>query len=179
MSDPNQYPSRELPKQQEPQPEQPACCPMARGGRSWMLWGLLIALFGVYLISNRQASVASAVPWQEDLTAALGTAKEKHQPLLIKFHAPWCGYCKQMDREVFSRQDVAQALSNWVTVSIDGDRQPEVVDRYKIESYPTFVLLDSDGQEAFRINGAVSADEFIRQVQVVAKALGAQATRSM
>jgi len=152
---------------------------MAGGGRSWLLWGLLIALLVVYLFSNRQISVASAVPWQGDLEAALLTAKEKHQPVLINFHTSLCGYCKLMDREVFSRKDVAEALSNWVTVSIDGDQHPSVVDRYRIEGYPTFVLLDSDGREAFRITGAVSADEFIRRVEAVGKALGTSAAPSM
>ena len=140
-----------------------------------MLWALLIALALVYFNSNRASSVPSAVPWGEDLQAALEKAKDTHQPVLLKFHAVWCGPCQMMEREVFSRKDVAGALARWITVSIDGDKQPAAVSNYRIEAYPTFIALDGDGKEVFRHEGTMSADEFIRRIEAINKALGAPA----
>lgn len=85
--------------------------------------------------------------------------------MLLKFTAVWCAPCKIMQREVFSRKDVAGALAKWITVSIDGDKQPSAVSSYKIQIFPTFIALDSDGKEVFRYEGAMSADEFIRFIQ--------------
>ena len=151
-----------------------ASCPIPGcGGRSWVLWALLLGLALIYFNSNRASSVPSAVPWSEDLQAALAGARETHQPVLLKFHAVWCGPCQMMEREVFSRKDVADALAKWVTVSIDGDKQPSAVSSYRIEAYPTFIALDSDGKEVFRYEGTMSAEEFIRRIQAVGKALSA------
>ena len=159
---------------QQPETCKTRSCPIPGcGGRSWVLWALLIALALVYFNSNRVSSVPSAVPWGEDVHVAVTTAHETHQPVLLNFHAAWCGTCQMMAREVFSRKDVAIALSKWITVSIDGDKQPSAVSNYKIEAYPTFIALDSDGKEIFRYEGTMSADEFIRRIQAVGKALSA------
>ncbi len=150
-----------------------ASCPIPGcGGRSWVIWVLLIALALLYFNSQRTSSVASAVPWGENVQAGLVTAKEKGRPVLLKFHATWCGPCKMMDKEVFAHNDVGEALANWVTVSVDGDKQREAVSQYKIEAYPTIVVLDSDGKEVFRNEGTMSAEEFITQVRAIEKGLG-------
>jgi thiol:disulfide interchange protein len=136
------------------------------------MWVLLIALALVYFNSQRTSSVASAVPWGEDIKAALATAKQKGQPVLLKFHATWCGPCKMMESEVFARKDVGDALSKWVTVSVDGDKQRPAISDYRVEAYPTIVVLDSNGKEVFRNEGTMTAEELLGQVRAIEKALG-------
>jgi len=147
----------------------PTCCT----GRSWILWVLLILAALAYFNTSRSGSSVSAVAWDTDYNAALAKAAQTRRPVLLSFHASWCGVCKAMDAEVFSRQDVADALSGWVAVSIDGDRQADLATKYRISAYPTLVMLDSTGQEVFRHEGSLPAEDFIKTVGTIERSLTA------
>lgn len=156
------------------------CCPLAGcGRRSWVLWAILLILLAlVYFNSRRTESVASAVPWDNDLQAALDKARQSHRPILLKFHAVWCAPCQAMEREVYTRKDVADALSHWIAVGIDGDEQPRLINRYNVNAYPTLVMLDATGKEIFRYEGYMEAEQLIRIIQSLDKSrkAGTQAT---
>src|SRR4051812_16868477 len=51
--------------------------------------------------------------WRTDVTFAKlqEEAKAQHKPVLVDVYATWCGPCKEMDRDVYSRQDVADSAS--------------------------------------------------------------------
>jgi thiol:disulfide interchange protein len=147
------------------------CCPLAGGGsRSWVLWAILLILVAlVYFNSRRTASVASAVPWEKNLQTALDKARQSHRPILLKFHAVWCGPCQAMEREVYTRKDVADALANWIAVSIDGDQEPQIMNHYNVEAFPTLVMLDAAGKEIFRYEGYMEAEQLIRTIRSLDK----------
>jgi thiol:disulfide interchange protein len=138
-----------------------------------MIWVLLILAALVYYNTSRSGSMASAVVWGMDYKAALEQADESHRPILLNFHATWCGVCKAMDKEVFSRQDVAGALSGWMAVSIDVDRETGLSNQYRVEVLPTFVMLDSTGREVLRHEGYISVDDFIKTIQNIDRSLKA------
>jgi len=148
-----------------------SCCPLAGGGgRSWGLWVILLVLLALlYFNSNRTASVASAVPWEKNLQPALAKARQSQRPILLKFHATWCPPCQAMEREVYTRKDVADALSNWIAVSIDGDQGPQIMNHYNVEAFPTLVMLDATGKELFRYEGYMEADQLIRTLRSLDK----------
>jgi hypothetical protein len=66
-----------------------------------------------------------------------------------------------MSREVFTRRDVAQALSGWVPVRINSAGSVNITREYNIEGYPTFIALSADGAELRRSLGGMTAEEFI------------------
>ena len=70
-----------------------------------------------------------------------------HGLKVIEFYATWCVYCKRQRMEFieFENSDV------WIGI-VDGDESPNLVQKYKINGYPTFVLL-KDGQEIGRFSG--------------------------
>ena len=43
----------------------------------------------------------------------------------------------------------------------------DVAKRYSVKAYPTFLILDSDGEEVGRIVGGADADRFIEEVRKV------------
>lgn len=59
---------------------------------------------------------------------------------LIEFFATWCGYCQK-------QRPVLEELSNnniWIG-TVDADKNPDIVRKYGINGFPTFILF-KDGK---------------------------------
>lgn len=98
--------------------------------------------------------------WSTDIKAALVTAKKENKAVLVEFTgSDWCPPCIMMRKNVFSKKEfVEKASENYVLVEIDvprGDKElaeknRPIAEKYKIDGYPTVLLLNSDGKEFSR-----------------------------
>ena len=143
----------------------------------------LASLLAFAVIAAEKPATEGAVPgqWTMDFDAAKKVAAEKKLPLLLNFTgSDWCGWCKHMDGKVFS-QDAwgAFAKDNLVLVWIDFPQDKTLVpekftarnralsEAYGVEGYPTYIVLDDDGQTKLGQLGAdqeVSPEKFIRSL---------------
>lgn len=74
-------------------------------------------------------------------------------PVLIDFHAVWCGPCKAAAPAL---EDAAREFEGEVAfVKIDIDQEPELAGAYGVQSVPTFILI-KDGEPAERFTGLIS-----------------------
>ena len=136
------------------------------GRRTSARWGLLAGLLAivlVYWVSMR--SHPSAIVWASDLKSALQQAEQTHRPVLVEFHTSWCSPCEEMEREVFPRREVAKALANWVSVQVDGDTNAELMRRYAVEAFPTFLALRPDGHVVRQSVGSMTPEEFVEFIR--------------
>lgn len=115
-----------------------------------------------------EAAPAEGVRWfSGDLDAALARARATGRLVMVDVFAEWCGPCHALDREVFSRQDVAAAVAaGFVPLRVDAETGagPEVASRYHVVGFPTVLLLGPDGREVDRIFGFVEADGFLSRL---------------
>lgn len=97
--------------------------------------------------------------WTTDYAAALERAKELDRHTFLFFTgSDWCGWCKRLVREILSTPEFKQyASEHLVLVELDFPRgkpqsdalkaqNAQLARRYKIEGYPTVVVLDRDGK---------------------------------
>jgi thiol-disulfide isomerase/thioredoxin len=82
--------------------------------------------------------------WQPSAAKAYQVAAEKRKPILIVFHAEWCGPCKAMEKDVFTDRKVKGLLSQVVGVRLDVDKSPPEAAQYQVSSIPRMVLLSPD-----------------------------------
>ena len=98
--------------------------------------------------------------WSTDLNKALEKAKAENKSVLVEFTgSDWCPPCIAMRKNVFSKKEfVAAASKKFILVELDfpkGDKdlkeknQP-LAEQYKIEGFPTVILLGADGKEFTR-----------------------------
>lgn len=78
------------------------------------------------------------------------------KPVLVDFHATWCGPCKQMAPEL---QRFAQNNTEKLRViKIDIDKNQPTAQQFNIQGVPTLILF-KEGKILWRQSGAMSAQQ--------------------
>lgn len=84
-------------------------------------------------------------------------------PGVIDFTATWCGPCRKM-KPVFHKL-AKKYKGKYNFISIDIDKYPEIAEKYHIQSIPTFVFIDADGNEGNRITGLVEETVLVDELE--------------
>jgi thiol-disulfide isomerase/thioredoxin len=92
-------------------------------------------------------------------------AKRQNKPIYLDAYASWCGPCKVLKREIFTRPDVGAYFNeNYIAVSIDMEKGEgiELAKKYNVRAYPTHLYFDPDGTIVHRAVGGAGGDEFAK-----------------
>jgi len=116
---------------------------------------------------------AEGAEWLE-WNQGLAEAKSKDKPVLVDVYTDWCGWCRRMDREVYSRADVRASLAKrFVTVKLNAEaddaasyRGKDFTSRslasgFRVTGYPTTVFLRANGDHIVNVPGYIPADRFL------------------
>ena len=98
----------------------------------------------------------------KELTSATFDAETSKGLVVIDFWAPWCSPCRMM-APVMEAADAELGSAIHFT-KIDVDELPDIAADFDIMSIPTIVILEN-GEEITRLTGAMSAEEFISQLE--------------
>jgi thiol-disulfide isomerase/thioredoxin/YHS domain-containing protein len=100
------------------------------------------------------AELKPEVVWKTDFAAAQDEAKKLNRPLVVHFHATWCGPCRKMEREVLNTAQVLKALdAGFIGVKVDVDRNRAVAEKYGVTSMPTDLVIGPDGKVLSKSEG--------------------------
>ena len=95
---------------------------------------------------------------------ALEKARAEQKMVFIDVFAEWCGPCKKMDAEVFTNAEVGKYFNEkFVCLQLDGEKGEgaEIAKRFRVDMYPTYVVLDISGQKVFQTAGYHQPAQFI------------------
>ncbi len=109
------------------------------------------------LVTGVSSAQANSITWRNSLNSAMQEAKKTKKPLLLNFSTVWCGPCQIMKRTTFKDAAVIQESKKWVMVYIDGDQQAKLVEKYKVDGFPTLLILKPSGAIVSRAGGEMSA----------------------
>ena len=125
--------------------------------RNFVLTLGFVLLTGV----SARAELDPNTVWGHDFAAAETEAARLQRPLVVHFHAVWCGPCRKMEKELLHTQQLMKSIdAGFVAVKVDVDRNPKVQQRFKVTNMPTDLILSPDGKILSRSEGY---DATIRQ----------------
>ncbi len=64
---------------------------------------------------------AEAENWRTEIGPALAEAKAGNKLLLVDLYAEWCGWCKELERQVFSTKRFQDYTKQFVLLRVDTD----------------------------------------------------------
>lgn len=126
----------------------------------------------VWLTSPTRLGVAAfqgtGLP-EHTLEQARVIALSEDKPLLIDFSAYWCGWCRKLDREVFSDPTVrARIERDYVFVRLDSEA-PEtrpLMRKYNIHAFPSLLVVQADGLPLYGIPVVYDPEAFLDALTV-------------
>ena len=95
---------------------------------------------------------------------SLKQANKKEKLIFIDCYTSWCGPCKKLSKEVFTAKPVKKYFdNNFINLKIDMEKGegPKLSKQFGISSYPTLLLIDSDGNIVAKKIGAPSVNDFL------------------
>lgn len=105
-------------------------------------------------------------------SSILAKAKSENKLVFMNVSASWCGPCKRMASDVFTQKKVGDYFnSTFVNAKFDAEvgEGVSIAKKYEVRSYPTFLLLDGDGNVVGKLIGGSGPDEFIKQIKALAE----------
>ena len=107
---------------------------------------LKFILSAVLFAASSATCHAQSQGWHTAFEQARTAAEPNAQPILIHFHAWYCGPCQRMDRDVFADLQVQKALTEGIaSVKVDVTHEPELASRCGATSVPRDVVMFPDG----------------------------------
>ena len=107
------------------------------------------------------------VSFRSDPQMAFRLAREGERPLLIEFHTRWCEACERMQRTTWVDDRVVKLVDRYIALSVDGDRNVNLVSRYDVTAYPTIVFAEPGGQPILVLRGYQDASAMRERLAAV------------
>lgn len=123
----------------------------------------IIFIFFIFCLSAGYGQGIEFEPgnWQ----TILAKAKQENKLVFVDCTTVWCKPCKWMEANVFTENKVGKFYNeNFITIQVDMEKGEgiELRKQYKVNSYPTYLFVDSKGNLIHRDGGAKDAETFIK-----------------
>ena len=102
----------------------------------------------------------SETTWKE----VLKRAKAEKKIVFLDAYASWCGPCKLLQKNVFTKKDVGDYFNKqFINVKMDMEKGegPALSQVYPLEAYPTLLFIDGNGKVVKKVIGYQSPEALL------------------
>lgn len=111
-----------------------------------------VTVFAVVVAATITQARAEAWRWARNLDEARHLAAETNRLVLVHFSGSNCPPCERLEQEVFSQPNFGDELAaHYVGVKINATLYPATARKFRVESWPTDVIITPDGEVVDRL----------------------------
>lgn len=103
-----------------------------------------------------------------DWAAARKEAATKNKYIFVDAYTDWCYWCKVMDKQTFPDKEVVSYMTeNFVPLKLEMEHNYgiNVAMKYRVRSFPTFLVFSPDGHLVGKISGYMEPKVFIARLK--------------
>lgn len=143
-----------------------------------VLLTVFLALISTSVLAQSK-TLSDVFEWHE-LGKAQELAAENDKKVLVYANARWCTYCKKMEKEVFTQEQVQQKTNkHFYTVWVDIESQDSLSFRgqkltqqqfarvMRVSGTPTFIFFDEEGEIIAGQPGFIPEDLYMQILDFV------------
>ncbi len=120
-------------------------------------------------ITNGQGIEFFHGSWDE----VLGKANKEQKPIFIDAYTTWCGPCKRMAKNTFTKKEVGDFFNkNFINVKYDMEKEDGVKfgHQYPVSAYPTLYFINEKGEVLKKVVGGQNPASLITKAKEALKA---------
>ena len=106
---------------------------------------------------------------ESGLESVMQRAKVEKKPLFYMVYADWCPHCKNIKATTLKDSEVISFMNtNYVFAGLNFEKpgSDDFKTKYNVKTFPTFLVLDENGQELARFTGELKKDKFLSEVKL-------------
>jgi thioredoxin-related protein len=105
---------------------------------------------------------------ESDYQTIIKRSKQEKKSVFLMLYATWCPHCTKMKTEVLQDTLVQKLLNKNYIYSWQDIEKPEGImlkNKFKVTSIPTFIFLDSNENELYRLKNEYKTTDFIAEIK--------------
>lgn len=142
---------------------------------------VLVLLLGLTALPLRPAAAGPApgMAWR-GWDRGLEEARASGRPVLVDVYTEWCGWCRRMKADVYSRAEVRDYIEDhFVVVALDAEASDAaryegraftsrtLAARFGVSGYPTTIFLRPDGAHLVNVPGYLDPARFLQVLRYI------------
>jgi len=127
------------------------------------------AICPALLCSLLLPSVSASDGWAASYEEAAEKADREGLPMLLHFYAPWCGPCRRMEQETFSKASVQKELDRGlIAVEVDVSSRQDLASEFGVGSVPRDIVVYPGEDPKLVATGFQSSGQYISLLRKIA-----------
>ncbi|MDW7690585.1 thioredoxin fold domain-containing protein [Flammeovirgaceae bacterium SG7u.111] len=129
------------------------------------LLAALILFLSINIATHAEGIAFEEILGEENWKEVLSKSSENEKLIFVDLYTTWCGYCKMMDKNVFSDEGVGSYFNEqFINVKLDAETEfgAKLTTENKVSGFPTYLFVDKNGNTVKTVVGYMEAEEFLK-----------------
>jgi thioredoxin-related protein len=141
-----------------------------------ILAGLLLTAMSVMAEESavEKANAGKQVaPRFMSLADAQAAAAKDGRNVIVDFYTDWCTWCHRFDTvNMVDPKTIEFFRKEMILAEVNAEVDTAIATKFAVSGYPTFVLLNAEGNEIDRVAGYLETDEYIKTMRDYKNGIG-------